>query len=53
MGRPRKYSDEFRRRAIDEVLECDRKIPDVARDLGSASPETLRKGSAARRSIRV
>ena len=43
MGRPRKYSDELRRRAIAEVLERDRKIPDVARDLGIGSPETLRK----------
>jgi transposase len=43
MGRPRKYSDELRRRAIAEVLERDRKIPEVARDLGIGSPETLRK----------
>ena len=42
MARPRKYSDELRRRAIDEVLERDRKIPDVARDLGIGSAETLR-----------
>lgn len=26
MGRPRKYSDELRRRAIDEVLERGRKV---------------------------
>jgi transposase-like protein len=43
MVRPRKYSDELRRRAIAEVLERDRKIPEVARDLGIVSPETLRK----------
>ena len=43
MARPRKYSDELRRRAIAEVLERDRKIPEVARDLGIGSPETLRK----------
>jgi len=43
MGRPRKYSDELRRRAIDEVLERGRKVPDVARDLGIASPESLRR----------
>jgi transposase len=43
MGRPRKYSDELRRRAIEEVLERGRKIPDVARDLGIGSAETLRK----------
>lgn len=42
MARPRKYSDELRRRAIDEVLERGRKIPEVARDLGIGSPETLR-----------
>jgi transposase-like protein len=30
-GRPRKYSDELRRRAIDEVLERDRKVPEVAK----------------------
>lgn len=43
MGRPRKYSDELRRRAIDEVVERGRKIPAVARDLGIGSLETLRK----------
>lgn len=43
MGRPRKYSDELRRRAVEEVLERDRKIPEVARDLGIGSAETLRK----------
>ena len=43
MARPRKYSDELRRRAIAEVLDRDRKIPEVARDLGIGSPETLRK----------
>lgn len=42
MGRPSKYSDELRRRAVDEVIERGRKIPDVARDLGIGSPETLR-----------
>ena len=42
MGRPRKYSDGFRRRAIDEVLERGRKINEVARDLAIGSPETLR-----------
>ena len=30
MGRPRKYSDELRRRAVDEVLERGRAIPEVA-----------------------
>ena len=43
MGRPRKYSDEFRRRAIDEVLERDRKVPEVAKQLGVTTPETLRR----------
>ena len=43
MGRPRKYSDELRRRAIDEVIERDRKVPDVAKQLGITSPETLRR----------
>src|ERR1700704_7013747 len=43
MGRPRKYSDELRRRAIDEVLERDRKVPEVAKQLGIASPESLRR----------
>lgn len=42
MGRPSKYSPELRRRAVDEVIERDRKIPDVARQLGIGSPETLR-----------
>ena len=42
MPAPRKYSDELRRRAVDEVLERGRKISDVARDLGIGSPETLR-----------
>lgn len=43
MGRPRKYSDELRRRAIDEVLELDRKVPEVAKQLGITTPETLRR----------
>lgn len=43
MARPRKYSDELRRRAIEEVIGRGRKIPEVARDLGISSPETLRK----------
>jgi transposase len=42
MARPSKYSPELRRRAIAEVIERDRKIPEVARDLGIGSPETLR-----------
>jgi transposase len=43
MGRPRKYSGELRRRAIDEVLERDRKVPEVAEQLGITTPETLRR----------
>ena len=42
MARPRKYSEELRRRAVDEVLERGRRINEVARDLGIVSPETLR-----------
>ena len=42
MARPSKYSPELRRRAIAEVIERGRKIPEVARDLGIGSPETLR-----------
>lgn len=43
MARPRKYSDELRRRAVDEVLERGRRVPVVARDLGIGAPETLRR----------
>lgn len=43
MARPRKYSEELRRRAIDEVLERGRTIPKVAEQLGIGSAETLRK----------
>jgi len=42
MGRPRKYSEELRRRAVEEVLERGRRINEVARDLAIGSPETLR-----------
>jgi transposase len=42
MGRPRVYSDEFRRRAIEEVVVRGRALREVARDLGIA-PETLRR----------
>lgn len=43
MARPKKYSDELRRRAVEEVLDRKRKIPEVASQLGIGSPETLRK----------
>ena len=42
MARPSKYSPELRRRAIAEVIERDRTVVDVARDLGVGSPETVR-----------
>jgi transposase-like protein len=42
-GRPRKYSDELRRRAVDEVRDRDRKVPEVAKQLAIATPETLRR----------
>ena len=43
MARPRVYSDELRRRAMEEVFERGRPIPQVARDLGIKSAETLRR----------
>lgn len=42
MARPSKYSPELRRRAIAEVIERDRTVGEVARDLGVGSPETVR-----------
>lgn len=42
MARPSKYSPELLRRAIGEVIERDRPIVEVARELGIVSPETLR-----------
>ncbi len=42
MARPSKYSPELRRRAIAEVIERDRKIAEVASELGIGSAETLR-----------
>ena len=43
MGRPSKYTPELRRRAVEEVLDRDRKIVEVAASLGITTPETLRK----------
>ncbi|HEV2068230.1 MAG TPA: transposase [Acidimicrobiales bacterium] len=43
-GSSPEYSDELRRRVIDQVIERDRKVPDVAKQLGITSPETLRRG---------
>lgn len=42
MARPSKYSPELRRRAIAEVIERDRTVVEVARDLGVGSPEAVR-----------
>lgn len=42
MARPSKYTPEQRRRGVTEVIERGRKIPEVARELGLGSPETLR-----------
>jgi transposase len=42
MARPSRYSPELRRRAIAEVIERNRPIVEVARDLGIGSAETLR-----------
>ena len=41
MGRPRKYSEELRERAVRLARESERGIAPVARDLG-LNPETLR-----------
>ena len=43
MARPSKYTAEFRRRAVEEVLDRDRKVTDVARALSITTPETLRR----------
>lgn len=43
MARPSKYTSELRRRAIEEVLDRDRKVTEVARSLGITAPETLRR----------
>ena len=43
MARPSKYTPEFRRRAVDEVLDRDRKVVEVARSLAITTPETLRR----------
>lgn len=43
MARPSKYTAEFRRRAVEEVLDRDRKVVDVARSLSITTPETLRR----------
>jgi len=43
MARPSKYAAEFRRRAVEEVLDRDRKVTEVARALSITTPETLRR----------
>ena len=43
MGRPSKYTPEFRRRAIEEVLERNRSVTEVAHSLSITTPETLRR----------
>ena len=43
MARPSKYTAEFRRRAIEEVLDRERSVTEVARALSITTPETLRR----------
>jgi transposase len=43
MARPSKYTPEFRRRAVEEVLDRERTVIEVARSLSITSPETLRR----------
>ena len=43
MARPSKYTPEFRRRAIEEVLDRGRMVTEVAASLSITSPETLRR----------
>lgn len=43
MARPSKYTPEFRRRAVEEVLDRDRKVAEVAKALAITTPETLRR----------
>ena len=43
MARPSKYTPEFRRRAIEEVLDRGRTVTEVANSLSITSPETLRR----------
>ena len=41
MGRPRKYSDELRRRAVDEVLERDRKARSRSGECGRRTTSAM------------
>jgi len=43
MARPSKYTSELRRRAVEEVLDRDWSVTEVARSLGIATPESLRR----------
>ena len=43
MARPSKYTAEFRRRAVEEVLDRQRSVTEVARSLAITTPETLRR----------
>ena len=43
MARPSKYTPELRRRAVEEVIDRDRKVVEVAASLGITTPETLRR----------
>ena len=43
MARPSKYTPEFRRRAVEEVLDRERTVTEVAQALSITSPETLRR----------
>ncbi len=43
MARPSKYTSELRRRAVDKVLDQDRTVIEVARSLGIATPESVRR----------
>ena len=41
MARPSKYTPEFRRRAVEEVLDRQRTVTEVANSLSMTTPETL------------
>jgi len=43
MARPSKYTSEFRRRAVEEVLDRNRTVVEVARSLSITTPVTLRR----------
>lgn len=43
MARPSSYTPEFRRRAVEEVLDRQRRVTEVAKSLSMKTPETLRR----------